>query len=156
MKETMEDFSPKKLFHLLDTDENGKLEKREILSLTEGSSLETVGSLKLEENTSLSLSMWSASNLSLEIRNSLATTKLYNVTILGESEVGFIMASEHYSYLQRQLKGLIMRRPKFVTINDNRNYSAKNYPLVEKAVFNYYKSLLPNKSSFELTDVRPT
>eukprot|EP01117_Protostelium_nocturnum_P010349 TRINITY_DN3721_c0_g1_i2.p1 TRINITY_DN3721_c0_g1~~TRINITY_DN3721_c0_g1_i2.p1 ORF type:complete len:1019 (-),score=326.23 TRINITY_DN3721_c0_g1_i2:164-3220(-) len=72
--------------------------------------------------------------------------------LLDTEQVAFLMIGLNHTNVEAWLDGVRERRHKFICLNDNLNYSDPRAPEVLKVVKNFYTSLFPHKSSFELAD----
>ena len=64
--------------------------------------------------------------------------------------VGFVMVWNNDTTLQGKLDGIRFNRHKFICINDNIDHSSPEAPKTLKMVRDFYESLYPKPSSFEL------
>eukprot|EP01130_Rhizamoeba_saxonica_P004675 TRINITY_DN1897_c0_g2_i1.p1 TRINITY_DN1897_c0_g2~~TRINITY_DN1897_c0_g2_i1.p1 ORF type:complete len:829 (+),score=172.96 TRINITY_DN1897_c0_g2_i1:53-2488(+) len=70
--------------------------------------------------------------------------------IVDTEEVAFLMIGTNATNVQRSLDGIRERRQKFVCLNDNMDHSNPHSVEVVKVLHNFYTSLFPNISQFEL------
>ncbi|EFA84682.1 putative glycophosphotransferase [Heterostelium album PN500] len=92
-----------------------------------------------------------ASNKTFEdARVSYSKRNFYQTTIEGTDEVAFLMVDDNYTVTQSRLDGVRQRRHKFICLNDNINHDKPTAPLAIKVVHDFYESLFPRPSSFEL------
>ena len=149
MKETMEDFSPKKLFHLLDKNKNLKIEAEETLNFDKLNSSLFLNHSEFANLKAFSYPEWIKSNTASKMREALANTKLYKYSLANE-KVHFIMATSNVAYFRTQLKEAKEMNYKFVAINDNKDGS-KRCQQAEEELLEFYVHKFPTKSSFELS-----
>ncbi|GAM17280.1 hypothetical protein SAMD00019534_004550 [Acytostelium subglobosum LB1] len=74
----------------------------------------------------------------------------YRTSIEGTDEVAFFMVDDNHTTTQTRLDGIRQKRHKFICLNDNINHDKPNTELVIGVVHNFYQSLFPFPSSFEL------
>jgi hypothetical protein len=77
--------------------------------------------------------------------------------MVGEEDTKFVMISGDPVEIQVKLNNLIREPSKFICLNDNIDYKLRTEASQLKSILrSYYSSLLPLKSSFELSDSRST
>jgi len=65
------------------------------------------------------------------------------------------MVGNNATGVEKQLDGIREKRHKFVCLNDNMNHSDPNVGLVQKALHDFYESMYPLLSSYELPADKP-
>eukprot|EP01119_Soliformovum_irregulare_P013098 TRINITY_DN3457_c0_g1_i1.p1 TRINITY_DN3457_c0_g1~~TRINITY_DN3457_c0_g1_i1.p1 ORF type:complete len:1204 (-),score=445.63 TRINITY_DN3457_c0_g1_i1:46-3657(-) len=65
-------------------------------------------------------------------------------------EVAFLMVGSNATNVEKSLDGIRERRQKFICLNDNMNHSDPHIGQVQKVLRDFYQSLYPLPSSFEL------
>ncbi|GAM23563.1 hypothetical protein SAMD00019534_067380 [Acytostelium subglobosum LB1] len=109
-----------------------------------------VGQKELEA-CRIDLEVLKASNKTLmEIHKSYAKRTMYRTSIEGTDEVAFLMVDDNDNSTQTKLDGVRQRRHKFICLNDNINHDKPTAHLVIKVIHDFYESLFPFPSSFEL------
>eukprot|EP01133_Synstelium_polycarpum_P003476 gene3476-3966_t len=74
----------------------------------------------------------------------------YKTSVEGTDEVAFLMVEDNDTVTQTRLDGVRQKRHKFICLNDNINHDKPTAHLVIKVVQDFYESLFPRPSSFEL------
>eukprot|EP01121_Diplochlamys_sp_Union-15-3_P012990 TRINITY_DN3965_c0_g1_i3.p1 TRINITY_DN3965_c0_g1~~TRINITY_DN3965_c0_g1_i3.p1 ORF type:complete len:223 (+),score=22.71 TRINITY_DN3965_c0_g1_i3:245-913(+) len=67
-------------------------------------------------------------------------------------EVAFVMIGTNSTDVTRALDGIRHRKQRFICLNDNMNHSNPHSKEVVKVIHEFYLSLFPERSSFELPD----
>jgi hypothetical protein len=75
--------------------------------------------------------------------------------LIDSPEVAFQMISTNQSNLDEKLDGIRVRRQKFICLNDNMNHADRNNHASLRKLRDFYESLYPLPSSFELPPDRP-
>ncbi|GIY39560.1 hypothetical protein CDAR_539301 [Caerostris darwini] len=70
---------------------------------------------------------------------------------MGEEEVAFKMIHNNLSQVLGQIDDLRKRPKKFVCLNDNMNHGTQEAELIRTVIQDFYESLFPVKSRFELS-----
>ena len=70
----------------------------------------------------------------------------------GSEDVGFLMIGNNATNTQNSLDGIREKRHKFICLNDNMNHSDPRTNDVKHVIHEFYESLYPLPSSFELAD----
>lgn len=65
-------------------------------------------------------------------------------------DVGFVMVGTNHTDVRRALDGLRKEKPRFICLNDNMNHSDPESLNVVRVLRDFYESLLPIPSAFEL------
>jgi len=78
----------------------------------------------------------------------------YKYEIESDREVGFIMVNLHnQAAISTKLDEFRLNRPKFICINDDiENDINYNNSIIEKMIQNFYLSMFPKPSSFEIAE----
>jgi len=69
-------------------------------------------------------------------------------------EVSFFMIRDNASGVQHQMDHILLKRPKFICVNDNMNHSHPENPQVIEVMHEFFKTYFPWRSSFELPEGR--
>ena len=85
-----------------------------------------------------------------KLRTAMKKRKLYRHEEYDTTTVGFIMVGNNDTTLQGKLDGIRLNRHKFICLNDNLNHSDPDSQEVLKMLRDFYVSMYPNRSSFEL------
>jgi len=72
--------------------------------------------------------------------------------ILGTDDVAFLMINENDTNIESRLDGIRLRQQKFICLNDNMNHSNPKAKEAVRYLHQFYMSLFPLPSSFELPD----
>lgn len=83
------------------------------------------------------------------LNESKGTTKKYKHETVGDEDIAFKMISNNASLVLRQLDGIRAHKKKFICLNDNIDH-AQNASLVRALLVDFYQSLFPTPSQFEL------
>uniref|UniRef100_A0A4W3IFI5 N-acetylglucosamine-1-phosphotransferase subunits alpha/beta n=1 Tax=Callorhinchus milii TaxID=7868 RepID=A0A4W3IFI5_CALMI len=75
----------------------------------------------------------------------------YKSEIMGEEEIAFKMIRTNVSHVVGQLDDIRRNPRKFVCLNDNIDHSHKDAPTVKAVLRDFYESLFPIASQFELS-----
>eukprot|EP00276_Gloeochaete_wittrockiana_P022415 CAMPEP_0184363474 /NCGR_PEP_ID=MMETSP1089-20130417/139932_1 /TAXON_ID=38269 ORGANISM="Gloeochaete wittrockiana, Strain SAG46.84" /NCGR_SAMPLE_ID=MMETSP1089 /ASSEMBLY_ACC=CAM_ASM_000445 /LENGTH=231 /DNA_ID=CAMNT_0026703977 /DNA_START=13 /DNA_END=704 /DNA_ORIENTATION=- len=74
----------------------------------------------------------------------------YKTSVLGTEDVAFIMINENDTRLENRLDGIRREQQRFICLNDDIDHSSPNAPFAVELLHNFYNSLFPLPSSFEL------
>ena len=74
----------------------------------------------------------------------------YRHQIDGTDEVAFIMVGNNDTVMQGKLDGIRQKRHRFICLNDNINHSSPDAGKVVAVLHDFYLSILPKPSKFEL------
>jgi len=85
-----------------------------------------------------------------EIQKHYSKKAKYRHQIEGTDDVAFLMIGDDRNTTQGKLDGIRVRRQKFVCLNDNMNHSDPASKEVVAVLKEFYESLLPQPSAFEL------
>ena len=85
-----------------------------------------------------------------KLRTALKQRKKYRHEEFDSTSVGFIMVGNNDTTLQSKLDGIRLNRHKFICLNDNLNHSNPESEIILKMLRDFYISMFPNRSSFEL------
>ena len=72
------------------------------------------------------------------------------MVFLDTEEVAFLMINNDDEKLEEKLDGIRKQKQKFVCLNDNLNHTHPETPKIKTMLFDFYSSLFPLPSSFEL------
>ncbi|XP_028409646.1 N-acetylglucosamine-1-phosphotransferase subunits alpha/beta-like [Dendronephthya gigantea] len=72
--------------------------------------------------------------------------------IVGEEDIAFKMIKNNATHVLKQLDGIRKNRKKFICLNDNIDHERKNASVVKGILVDFYESLFPVPSQFELPD----
>jgi len=86
------------------------------------------------------------------LQQAFAKKRKYHHEIRDTDDVAFIMVANNDSSLQSRLDGIRLRRHKFMCLNDNLNHSDPTTAESLRLLHEFYESLFPLRSSFELPD----
>ena len=76
----------------------------------------------------------------------------YKHEILGEDDTIFKMIKNNVTHLQLQLDDIRQKPKKFICLNDNIDHDKENVSSVKAILVDFYESLFPVPSQFELPD----
>jgi UDP-N-acetylglucosamine-lysosomal-enzyme len=85
-----------------------------------------------------------------EMRKVFSKRLKYKHQLDGTDEVAFIMVSNNDTVMQGKLDGIRQKRHKFICLNDNINHSSPDAGKVVYVLHDFYMSILPMPSRFEL------
>eukprot|EP01103_Thecamoeba_quadrilineata_P002665 TRINITY_DN1257_c0_g1_i1.p1 TRINITY_DN1257_c0_g1~~TRINITY_DN1257_c0_g1_i1.p1 ORF type:complete len:1024 (-),score=211.29 TRINITY_DN1257_c0_g1_i1:198-3269(-) len=157
-------FEPEAIwFHQLDVDHDGVLnnyELRNLAVLTYGA--DQAGShLQNMTHSLLNSSMSGVINYQSLVNNPVLFDKLAQKTksksknkyeLTGTDDVAFLMIRESVQKTQKSLDGIREGRHRFICLNDNLNHSDPTTRELLNVIHDFYLSLFPQKSEFELPD----
>jgi len=99
----------------------------------------------------LTLDVIKSDNKTMEdMEKAYSKKPFYKTTIDGTDEVAFLMIENNDTIAQGKLDGIRQKRQKFICLNDNMNHTDPNSVKVVKVLHDFYESLFPRPSSFEL------
>lgn len=75
----------------------------------------------------------------------------YRTSIQNTDEVAFVMIPSNNTQAKKSLDGIRSRRQRFICLNDNMNHSDPHSQIVVKTLREFYMSLVPIASEFELS-----
>ncbi|XP_064011528.1 N-acetylglucosamine-1-phosphotransferase subunits alpha/beta isoform X2 [Pogoniulus pusillus] len=84
------------------------------------------------------------------IRKAYKDKNKYRFEIMGEEEIAFKMIRTNVSHVVGQLDDIRKNPRKFVCLNDNIDHSHKDAPTVKAVLRDFYESMFPVPSQFEL------
>ena len=70
--------------------------------------------------------------------------------IVGEEDIAFKMIKNNATHVLKQLDSIRKNRKKFICLNDNIDHDKKNASVVKGVLVDFYESLFPIPSQFEL------
>ncbi|KAF2077558.1 hypothetical protein CYY_001176 [Polysphondylium violaceum] len=85
-----------------------------------------------------------------DMQKAYSKKPFYRTTIDGTDEVAFLMIENNATITQGKLDGIRQKRQKFICLNDNMNHTDPHSVKVVKVLHDFYESLFPRPSSFEL------
>ncbi|KYQ88805.1 putative glycophosphotransferase [Tieghemostelium lacteum] len=99
----------------------------------------------------ITLEVLKASNKTMEdAKKAFSKRNYYKTSMEGTDEVAFIMISNNDTVAESKLDGIRQRKHKFICLNDNMDHSNETDTSSIRVVHDFYESLFPFPSSFEL------
>ena len=162
-------YSLEEVFQELDSDKDGLLNKNELKTMCaqieQNCPQEKVrditiqilnstaeGSLLLPhcDSVKLSFNLWKHSEVANKTQSVFCKRKKYKHEVDGTDEVAFLMIRNEDPDLEWNMDGIRKKRHKFICLNDNLNHSDPSTPALKALLFDFYMSLFPHPSAFEL------
>lgn len=84
------------------------------------------------------------------LNDSFKDATKYKYETLGDEDVAFHMIRDNASAVLQQLDAIRGKKKKFVCLNDNIDHSKKDAELIKALLVDFYESLFPIPSQFEL------
>ena len=84
------------------------------------------------------------------LNDSYKGTAKYKYETVGDEDVAFHMIRDNATAVLRQLDNIRGKKKKFVCLNDNIDHSQKDAELIKALLVDFYESLFPIPSQFEL------
>ena len=78
--------------------------------------------------------------------------KRYKSVIMDEDDISFFMVRDNATVAQRQMDHMLLKRSKFMCINDNMNHSNPAASEVKKVIYDFMNDYFPIPTEFELPD----
>ncbi|EEC02036.1 hypothetical protein IscW_ISCW000548 [Ixodes scapularis] len=150
------DIEPEEIFDAFDVDSSGRL--REVLTecahnFTPKVVRSTPSYERYLESSLPTITKETVVNCSRMItllRKVFKTKKVNKFEMIKEEDYAFKMIDNNASRVLAQLDGLRRDLKKFICLNDNIDHSSKDSDLVKAVVHDFYESLFPTPSQFEL------